>query len=92
MEKLYRLIGKKGRTTVPFEIRMKMHIGYNSLVSYEMKDENTVILRHEKICDGCKDQTAREGSVLDVINSLTETEQRALFRYLSVRFAAAEKR
>ena len=92
MEKLYRLIGKKGRTTVPFEIRMKMHIGYNSLVSYEMKDENTVILRHEKICDGCKDQTAREGSVLDVINSLTETEQKALHKYLSIRLAAAEKR
>ena len=57
-----------------------------------MKDENTVILRHEKICDGCKDQTAREGSVLDVINSLTETEQKALHRYLSIRLAAAEKR
>ena len=52
MEKIYKLIGKRGRTTVPFEIRMKMRIGYNSLVSYEMKDENTVILRHEKICDG----------------------------------------
>ena len=49
MEKVYKLIGKKGRTTVPFEIRMKMRIGYNSLVSYEMKDENTVILRKEKI-------------------------------------------
>ena len=49
MEKIYKLIGKRGRTTVPFEIRMKMRIGYNSLVSYEMKDENTVILRKEKI-------------------------------------------
>ena len=90
MEKIFKLIGKKGRTTVPFEIRMKMRIGYNSLVSYEMKDENTVILRHEKICDGCKDQTAREGSVLDVINSLTETEQKALHRYLSIKLSAKE--
>ena len=34
MEKIYRLIGKRGRTTVPFEIRMKMRIGYNSLTHF----------------------------------------------------------
>ena len=92
MEKIYKLIGKRGRTTVPFEIRVKMHIGYNSLVSYEMKDDHTVILRHEKICDGCKHPDENEGSILDVVNSLTETEQKALHRYLSIRLAAAEKR
>ena len=90
MEKIYKLIGKRGRTTVPFEIRMKMRIGYNSLVSYEMKDENTVILRKEKICDGCKHPDENEGSILDVVNSLTETEQKALHRYLSIKLSAKE--
>ena len=51
MNKVYKLIGKRGRTTVPFDIRMKMRLGYNSLVSYELKDEDTLILRKEKICD-----------------------------------------
>ena len=46
MNKIFKLIGKRGRTTVPFEIRMKMRLGYNSLVSYELKDEDTLILRN----------------------------------------------
>lgn len=92
MNKIYRLIGKEGRTTIPFDIRLKMRIGYNSLLSYEMKDENTVILRREKICDHCKDSGAKKGSILDVINSLTPTEQRALYRYLSVKLASDKER
>ena len=32
MNKIFKLIGKRGRTTVPFEIRMKMRLGYNSLL------------------------------------------------------------
>ena len=32
MSKIYRLIGKEGRTTIPFDIRLKMRIGYNSLL------------------------------------------------------------
>ena len=62
MNKIYRLIGKEGRTTIPFDIRLKMRIGYNSLLSYEMKDENTIILRREKVCDHCSDHGVKEGS------------------------------
>ena len=91
MNKIYRLIGKEGRTTIPFDIRLKMRIGYNSLLSYEMKDENTIILRREKICDHCNDHGVKEGSILDVVNSLTETEQRALHRYLSIKLATSKE-
>ena len=63
MSKIYRLIGKEGRTTIPFDIRLKMRIGYNSLLSYEMKDENTIILRREKVCDHCSDHGVKEGSI-----------------------------
>ena len=91
MEKIYKLIGKRGRTTVPFEIRMKMRLGYNSLVSYELKDEDTLILRKEKICDGYKEPTIKEATILDVVNSLSDTEQKALYRYLSIRLSKAER-
>lgn len=89
--KIFKLIGKRGRTTVPFEIRMKMRLGYNSLVSYELKDEDTLILRKEKICDGCKEPTIKEATILDVVNSLSDTEQKALYRYLSIRLSKAER-
>ena len=88
MSKIYRLIGKEGRTTIPFDIRLKMRIGYNSLLSYEMKDENTIILRREKVCDHCSDHGIKEGSILDVVNSLSETEQKALHRYLSAKLVS----
>lgn len=92
MNKIYRLIGKKGRTTIPFEIRQKMRIGCNSLLSYEMKDENTIIISREKVCDHCNEHGVKEGSILDVVNSLTETEQKALHRYLSIKLASKERR
>ena len=91
MNKIFKLIGKRGRTTVPFEIRMKMRLGYNSLVSYELKDEDTLILRKEKICDGCKEPIIKEATILDVVNSLSDTEQKALYRYLSIRLSKAER-
>ena len=91
MNKIFKLIGKRGRTTVPFEIRMKMRLGYNSLVSYELKDEDTLILRKEKICDSCKEPTIKEATILDVVNSLSDTEQKALYRYLSIRLSKAER-
>ena len=92
MNKIYRLIGREGRTTIPFEIRLKMRILNNSLLSYEIKDENTIILRREKVCDNCKDTDIREGSILDVVNTLTETEQKALHRYLSIKLASSKER
>ena len=91
MNKIFKLIGKRGRTTVPFEIRMKMRLGYNSLVSYELKDEDTLILRKEKNCDGGKEPTIKEATILDVVNSLSDTEQKALYRYLSIRLSKAER-
>lgn len=91
MNKIFKLIGKRGRTTVPFEIRMKMRLGYNSLVSYELKDEDTLILRKEKICDRCKEPTIKEATILDVVNSLSDTEQKALYRYLSIRLSKSER-
>ena len=88
MEKHFKILGTKGRLTIPFEIRTKMKIGYNSLLSFEIKDEDTIILRRERICEHCKDKDVKEGgTILDVVNSLTATEQKALHRYLSIRLA-----
>lgn len=91
LNKVYKLIGKRGRTTVPFDIRMKMRLGYNSLVSYELKDEDTLILRKEKICDGCREPNIKETTILDVVNSLSDTEKKALYRYLSIRMSKPER-
>ena len=48
MRKIVRVLGKRGRITIPYEIRIRNNIGYNDILSFEEKDANTIILRKEK--------------------------------------------
>lgn len=51
--KIVRVLGKRGRITIPYEIRVRNKIGYNDILSFEEKDKNTIIVRKEKLCSGC---------------------------------------
>ena len=53
MRKIVRVLGKRGRITIPYEIRIRNNIGYNDILSFEEKDANTIILKKEKLCGGC---------------------------------------
>ena len=82
--KIYRVLGKKGRVTVPFEIRLRQKFSYNDILSFEEQEDGSVLIRREKLCDHCMTAvTEKESSLLDVINSLNTTEQKAAFRYLA---------
>ena len=50
--KIVRVLGKRGRITIPYEIRVRNKIGYNDILSFEEKDKNTIIVRKEKLCSG----------------------------------------
>lgn len=92
MNKIYRILGKKGRITIPFEIRMRQRFASNDVVSFEEKDDHTVIIRREKICDHCKtDAVEKEASLFDVINSLKPSEQKAVFKYLARKLSDSEE-
>lgn len=92
MTKMIKVLGKEGRITIPFEIRIKMRIAYNDILSFEQKDEDTIIIRREKLCTGCCDKASptRETTLLDVINSLNLTEQREVLRYLAKKLTEPE--
>ena len=92
MTKMIKVLGKEGRITIPFEIRIKMRIAYNDILSFEQKDEDTIIIRREKLCTNCcdKEPTTRETTLLDVINSLNLTEQREVLRYLAKKLTEPE--
>ena len=85
MKKTYRFVSTKGQITIPFELRIKRHIHAGTLFSVEDSDEDTIILHREKICDKCADTNTveKEASLLDVINSLNTSEQKAVFHYLA---------
>lgn len=47
MRKIVRVLGKRGRITIPYEIRIRNNIGYNDILSFEEKDANTIILKKD---------------------------------------------
>ena len=91
--KINKILGKRGRITIPYEIRLKMGFKYNDVVSFEEQDNNTVIIRREKICDGCKkdapnpvEKPTDEITLLDFLDGLSAAEQRAVFVHLMTKW------
>ncbi len=50
---IYRVMGKRGRITIPYEFRQQVGFGYNDVLSFTRQDDNTVLVKREKICDNC---------------------------------------
>lgn len=91
---LFRVLGKKGRITIPFEIRQRVGFKYNDILSFtESKDGRSVIVRREKICDdckGCDEPKTDEITLYDFLNNLSPEQQRAALVHLSVKWAEKE--
>ena len=92
MTKLYRVLGKRGRITIPFEIRQRVGFTYNDVLSFtESPDGRTVTVKREKICDNCSgtktaDKEA-EMTLEDFLESLSAEQQRVALVHLSVKWA-----
>ena len=92
MTKLYRILGKRGRITIPFEIRQRVGFSYNDVLSFtESPDGRTVTVKREKICDNCSgtktaDKDA-EMTLEDFLDSLSAEQQRVALVHLSVKWA-----
>lgn len=95
MLKIYRVLGKKGRITIPYEIRQQIGFRYNDVLSFTQQDDDSVVVRREKICDNCKEseEDFEENFTLeDFIDSLSEEEQRNALLHLSLLWAEKQKR
>ena len=92
--KTYRILGKRGRITVPYEIRCKVGFKQNDVLSFEESaDGRSVIVRREMICD-CNGENGKEKkdkqdeiTLYDFLNSLSSEQQRAALIHLSVKWA-----
>lgn len=92
MTKLLRILGKRGRITIPYEIRQRVGFAYNDVLSFtEAADGRTVIVRREKICDNCIDREPMEFTetvdLKDFLDDLSEEQQRLALIHLSVKWA-----
>lgn len=89
---LLRILGKRGRITIPYEIRQHVGFQYNDVLSFtETADGRSVIVKREKICNNCKGtQSAVKNddiTLLDFLNGLSSEQQRAALVHLSVKWA-----
>lgn len=93
--KILRILGKKGRITIPFEIRKEVGFKYNDVLSFVQADNNTVIVRRERICDeSCpmyneyNQPTKASSTITEYLDGLTAEEQRTALVHLSANWAA----
>ena len=84
--KLYRILGKRGRVTIPFEIRQRVGFGYNDVLSFTEQDDRTVVVRREKVCDDCR-KNAEQEALNELLDGMTKAQLSALFAQLSKRMA-----
>ena len=51
MKKIYRVLGKRGRITIPEEIRMIAGIGCNDILSFTIDASHCITLQKVEVCD-----------------------------------------
>lgn len=91
--KIYKILGKRGRITIPLEFRIKMGFAANDVLTFEDRDDNTVIIHREKLCnDRCSevhpvDKPYDKTTLLEFLNGLSFEEKRAALIHLSIQLA-----
>ncbi len=99
--KIYRIIGKQGRITIPYEMRQKIGFAPNDVISFEsdVLDDRSIVVRREMLCDmddvfdeelTDEEMISEEYSdeaLLDFINGLSEDEQHSILINLSIKWA-----
>ena len=98
--KIFRILGKRGRVTIPYEIRQRVGFKYNDVLSFtESPDGRTVIVKRERICDCSlngedvqKEKDKGEVTLLEFLNGLAPDEQRAALVHLSLKWAEAQEK
>ena len=95
MLKMYRVLGGRGRITIPYVIRKRIGFKYNDILSFTQQDDGSVLVKREKICDNCNEfaEEFEENFTLeDFLDSLSEEEQRDALLHLSLLWAEKQKR
>ena len=54
MMRRLRILGKRGRITIPDEIRQKLGFRPNDVLSFQIMDDRTVLVRRERLCNATR--------------------------------------
>ena len=47
MYRIYRIIGKKGRITIPYEMRSALNIGRGDILSFQLNGKSVIITKEK---------------------------------------------
>lgn len=95
MTKPIKILGKRGRVTIPFEIRQALGYTDNDILSFNAQPDGTLLVRREKLCDDGEEEPAEKrtsDSVMKLLDSLSDSQQREILIKLSVRWAEKENK
>ena len=86
--KIYKILGKRGRITIPFAIREELGIEQNDVLSFELQEDGAVVIRTEPRCCGCHEETQTSMiSLQDLLDELPMEAKRDAVVYLSMQLA-----
>ena len=86
--KMFRIIGREGRITIPLAIRQKINFQPKDVVSFQLLEDDSVLVRGESSCG--KENTAcagRDASITAFLDSLDEKQRYSALVHLSVLWA-----
>ena len=92
MKKILRILGRRGRITIPYELREQVGFRHNDVLSFAIQSDDAIVVKREKLCDNCSGK-ANAGAVdsrmtlLDFLDSLTLEQQREAVLHLSAKWA-----
>lgn len=85
--KVYRVLGKRGRITIPYEMRVRFHFAPDDLLSFEQRSDGSVIIRKEH--SGGEQVDGRSGedkaqvfSLFEFLDALSQEERRTICVHL----------
>ncbi len=97
MAQMFRILGKRGRITIPYEIRQRVGFRQNDVLSFtESEDGRTVLVKREKLCNNCQSESTQKkedtGSVtlFDFLNSLSDEQQCAALYHLTAKWSGKQ--
>lgn len=83
MNKIYRVLGKRGRLTIPYEIRVREQFAPNDLLSFETCRDGSIVIRKEHSSGERVDGGRKQGfDLLALLDTLPLAQRREICAHL----------